>query len=344
MIVVMNHGAVDGQIHAVVARLEDNGFDCHILKGVERSVIGVFGEKTRLTGLSVEAMEGVERVIPVLHPYQLASSQFKPEKTVIDVNGVKIGGDMVQVIAGPCAVESRDQLLKTAEIVREAGATILRGGAYKPRTSPYSFQGLEEKGLRILAEARKITGMPVVTEVMDTKSVELVAEYADIIQIGARNMQNYFLLKEVAVTGKPVLLKRGLSATLDEWILASEYILAAGNWQVIFCERGIRTFEIATRNTLDLNAVPLLKNLTHLPVIVDPSHGTGRWKLVTPMSRAAVACGADGLMIEVHPNPDQALSDGQQSLTGKNFNRLMKEIQGIGKVLGRPVCGEPVAV
>ncbi|ATW24101.1 3-deoxy-7-phosphoheptulonate synthase [Candidatus Formimonas warabiya] len=337
MIVVMNHGVKDNQIEAVVSRLQNEGFNIHLSKGVERTIIGAVGDKTRLSCIAIEAMAGVEKVVPILHPYKLASREFKPERTVIRVHGLEIGGDQVQIMAGPCAVESREQLLETAHIVRNAGATILRGGAFKPRTSPYSFHGLEEDGLKILAEAREATGMPIVTEVMDTKSVELVAEYADILQIGARNMQNFFLLREVANTNKPVLLKRGPSATIEEWILAAEYIMAGGNRQVIFCERGIRTFETATRNTLDLSSVPLVKSLTHLPVIVDPSHGTGKWALVTPMSKGAIACGADGLMVEVHPRPAEALSDGPQSLTEENFTKLISEVETIAAALGRPL-------
>ncbi|MEL7565129.1 MAG: 3-deoxy-7-phosphoheptulonate synthase [Dehalobacterium sp.] len=337
MIVVMNHGSKEDQINAVVQRLEKEGFNIHLSKGVERTIIGAVGDKTRLSCIAIEAMAGVEKVVPILQPYKLANKEFKPEKTVITVNGVEIGGNKIQIMAGPCAVESRDQLIKTAKIVKKAGATILRGGAFKPRTSPYSFHGLEEDGLKILAEAREITGMPIVTEVMDTKSVDLVAEYADILQIGARNMQNFFLLREVANSRKPVLLKRGPSATVEEWILAAEYIMAGGNNQVIFCERGIRTFETGTRNTLDLSSVPLLKSLTHLPVIVDPSHGTGKWSLVTPMAKAAIACGADGLMIEVHPCPAEALSDGPQSLTEENFQKLFNEVATIAQAVERPL-------
>jgi len=337
MIVVMNHGSKEEQIDSVVQRLQKEGFNIHLSKGVERTIIGAVGDKTRLSCLAIEAMAGVEKVVPILQPYKLANKEFKPDKTVINVNGVEIGGDKIQIIAGPCAVESREQLIKTAKIVKKAGATIIRGGAFKPRTSPYSFHGLEEDGLKILAEAREITGMPIVTEVMDTKTVDLVAKYADILQIGARNMQNFFLLREVANTHKPVLLKRGPSATVEEWILAAEYIMAGGNNQVIFCERGIRTFETGTRNTLDLSAVPLLKSLTHLPVIVDPSHGTGKWPLVTPMAKAAIACGADGLMIEVHPCPSEALSDGPQSLTEENFQKLCNEVSTIAQAVERPL-------
>ncbi|MGI6065011.1 MAG: 3-deoxy-7-phosphoheptulonate synthase [Bacillota bacterium] len=335
MIVVMRHGAEEDEINAVLSRLEQDGFKLEVSKGVERTIIGVLGQNTRLAETGVEAMAGVDKVVPILPPYKTASADYKIQKTIVNVNGLEIGGNRVQVFAGPCAVESREQLLETAQVVQKAGASILRGGAFKPRTSPYSFQGLEEEGLKILAEARKATGMPIVTEVMDTKNVDLVAEYADIIQIGARNMHNYALLKEVALTGKPVLLKRGPSATIEEWVLAAEYLMAGGNKQIILCERGIRTFEKATRNTLDLSAVPIIKTITHLPVIVDPSHGTGKWQLVTPMAKAAIAAGADGVMVEVHPNPAEALSDGIQSLTENNFIFLMKELKKISKAIGR---------
>lgn len=335
MIVVMRHGAEEDEISAVVTRLEQEGYKIEVSKGEERTIIGVVGLNTRLAETGVEVMPGVDKVLPILPPYKIAGTNEKRGKTIINVNGVEIGGDRVKVFAGPCAVENREQLLETARVVQKAGASILRGGAFKPRTSPYSFQGLEEEGLKILAEARRITGMPVVTEVMDTKSVDLVTEYADIIQIGARNMQNYALLKEVALTEKPVLLKRGPSATIEEWVLAAEYLMAGGNEQIILCERGIRTFENATRNTLDLSAVPFLKNITHLPVIVDPSHGTGKWRLVTPMSKAAIAAGADGVMVEVHLNPSEALSDGMQSLTENNFIVLMKELEKICQAMGR---------
>ncbi|MDD2497514.1 MAG: 3-deoxy-7-phosphoheptulonate synthase, partial [Desulfitobacteriaceae bacterium] len=317
------------------------GYKIEVSKGEERTIIGVVGLNTRLAETGIEVMPGVDKVVPILPPYKIASTNDKKGKTIINVNGVEIGGNRIQVFAGPCAVENREQLLETARVVQKAGASILRGGAFKPRTSPYSFQGLEEEGLKILAEARRITGMPVVTEVMDTKSVDVVAEYADIIQIGARNMQNYALLKEVALTEKPVLLKRGPSATIEEWVLAAEYLMAGGNEQIILCERGIRTFENATRNTLDLSAVPILKAITHLPVIVDPSHGTGKWRLVTPMSKAAIAAGADGVMVEVHLNPAEALSDGMQSLTENNFIVLMKEVEKICQAMGRHFSSNP---
>ena len=299
------------------------------------TIIGVVGDKKLLQDVPLEAMSGVEKVVAITSGYKLASRQFKPENSVIDVDGVQIGGNKLVVMAGPCAVESREQLLESAAIVKQAGATFLRGGAYKPRTSPYSFQGLEEQGLKFLAEAREVTGLKIVTEVVDPQSVSVVAEYADVLQIGARNMQNFQLLKTVGRAGKPVLLKRGIAATIEEWLNAAEYVMNEGNYKVMLCERGIRTFETATRNTLDLSAVAVLKNACHLPIIVDPSHGTGHWKLVRPMARAAVAAGADGLMIEVHPKPDEAMSDGMQSLTPENFTALMTEIDGIAKVMGR---------
>jgi 3-deoxy-7-phosphoheptulonate synthase len=281
----------------------------------------------------------VERVVPILQPYKLASREFKPETTVIKVGDLTIGGDEIHVMAGPCAVESREQLMESAWAVKQAGAKFLRGGAYKPRTSPYSFQGLEEEGLKYLAEAREETGLKIITEVVDVNSLPIVAEYSDIIQIGARNMQNFFLLREVAKYDKPVMLKRGPSATIEEWILASEYIMSGGNPNVIMCERGIRTYETVTRNTLDLSAVPVLKALTHLPVFVDPSHGTGKWRLVPSMSMAGIAAGADGLMIEVHPNPGEALSDGPQSLTPDNFTTLMQDMAKLCPIFGKRLAG-----
>ena len=273
--------------------------------------------------------------MPVVTPYKLASREFHPEDTIIRIGDLTIGGNELQVMAGPCAVESREQMLEVAEMVKASGAKILRGGAFKPRTSPYSFAGLEEKGLQFMAEAREKTGLKIVSEVMDPRSVEMVAEYCDIVQIGARNMQNFNLLREVGKIRKPVLLKRGLSATIEEWIMAAEYVLAGGNEQVIFCERGIRTFETYTRNTLDISAVPIIKSLTHLPIIVDPSHGTGKWRLVEPMAKAAIAAGADGLMIEVHPDPLHAMSDGPQSLKPHKFDAVMKEMQQIAQAMGK---------
>ncbi len=335
MIVVMNHDANEKDIESVIRKLEKSGFQIHLSRGVERTIIGAIGDKTRLGSLALEAMPGVEKVVPILAPFKLASRNFKEQDTVVTVGDIQIGGQAVHVMAGPCAVESREQLMEAAFRVKEAGATVLRGGAFKPRTSPYSFQGLEEKGLEMLAEAREATGLYIVTEVMDSKTLSLVTQYADILQIGARNMQNFFLLRDAATTGKPVLLKRGPSATIEEWLMAAEYIISGGNQQVILCERGIRSFDPYTRNTLDLTAVPVLKYLTHLPVIVDPSHAIGKWRFVPPMARAAVAAGADGLLVEVHPNPSEALCDGPQSLTPENFRILMEEVRQVSKIMNR---------
>ncbi|MCX8067171.1 MAG: 3-deoxy-7-phosphoheptulonate synthase [Anaerolineae bacterium] len=335
MIIVMERGATPQQIAYVVAQIEQMGFRAHLSEGVERTIIGVIGDERPLNKDQVLLWDGVERVVPILHPFKLASRDFRPQDTPVNVNGVTIGGQKVVVIAGPCAVESREQILETAHAVKRAGATLLRGGAFKPRTSPYSFQGLGLEGLKLLAEAREQTGLPVVTEVMSPEQVPLVAEYADVLQIGARNMQNFALLEAVGRARKPVLLKRGLMSTVEELLLSAEYILAQGNDQVILCERGIRTFETYTRNTLDINAVPLLKRLTHLPVVVDPSHGTGKWELVPAVSRAAVAAGADGLVIEVHPRPEEALSDGAQSLRPDRFAVLMEELRRVAEAVGR---------
>jgi len=310
MIVVMRKGASEDDIQRVMERLRELGFSVHLSRGVERTVIGAIGDKKPERVQQIEAMEGVEKIVHILQPYKLAGREFHPEPSVVSVGPVRVGPDTLTVIAGPCAVESEEQILTVAEAVKEAGATMLRGGAFKPRTSPYSFQGLAEEGLKLLAMARERTGLPVVTEVMNPQDVELVASYADVLQIGARNMQNFPLLREVGRTNKPVLLKRGLAATIEEWLMAAEYIMSAGNHNVILCERGIRTFETATRNTLDLNAVPVVKHLSHLPIIVDPSHGTGKWPYVIPMARAAVAAGADGLIVEVHPRPEEAVSTG----------------------------------
>ncbi len=335
MIVIMNSRAGTEEIRAVVARLEGAGFEVHISRGAEQTILGVVGEGTPFADLALEAMPGVEKVVPVLPPYKLASRSYKSENTVVRVGNVEIGGRTVYVMAGPCAVESREQVMACAELVKSAGAAVLRGGAYKPRTSPYSFQGLEEEGLLYLAEARAATGLPVVTEAVDISTLPLIAEYADIIQIGARNMQNFPLLKEAAALGKPVLLKRSPAATVEEWLMAAEYILAGGNGQVILCERGIRTFNGQTRYTLDLSAVPVVKCLSHLPVVVDPSHALGKWRYVLPMARAAVAAGADGLLVEVHPDPARALCDGQQALSPEVFLAMMDDIKKVASAVGR---------
>lgn len=335
MIIVMSPQATQAELDKVVQKLTDAGLRVHLSEGTVRTIIGVIGDKKLIAELPLEAMSGVEKTVSVTESYKLVGRDFKQEDSVIDVGGIKIGGDHYVVMAGPCAVESREQLFESADIVKRAGAQFLRGGAYKPRTSPYAFQGLEEKGLEFLAEARERTGLKIVTEVVDVQSAPVVAQYADMLQIGARNMQNFQLLKAVGKLDKPVLLKRGLAATINEWLNAAEYIMSEGNYNVVLCERGIRTFEDYTRNTLDLSAAAAVKNISHLPVIIDPSHGTGKWKLVRPMSRASIAAGADGLMIEVHPNPAIALSDGKQSLTPENFEILMNEIEQIAAVVGK---------
>lgn len=335
MIIVMNSRATDKEIDLVVERLTTVGLKAHVSRGASRTIIGVIGDKKQITNFNVETLPGVVKSIAVTDDYKLVSREFQEGDTIVDVGGITIGGNQVVVMAGPCAVESREQLLMAADMVKKAGAQFLRGGAYKPRTSPYAFQGLEEEGLKFLAEARDATGLKVVTEVIDVESIPVVSHYADMLQIGSRNMQNYQLLKAVGRNNKPVLLKRGLSATINEWLNAAEYILSEGNPNVILCERGIRTFETYTRNTLDLSAVAAVKNISHLPVIVDPSHATGIWRLVQPMSKAAIAAGADGLIVEVHPDPAQALSDGKQSLTPENFTTLMGEIGSIATAVGK---------
>ncbi len=337
MIIVMRAGASRPEIDSVIAEVERLGYRSHPIFGVERTVIGCIGDergKTRLQAL--DSLQGVEAVVPILKPFKLASREVRSEDSVIEVGGgVRVGGSRLIVMAGPCSVESESQILDTARAVKAAGAHVLRGGAYKPRTSPYAFQGMEEDGLRLLARAREETGLPVVTEVLDPHDVDLVAEHADILQVGARNVQNFALLKRVGKTDKPILLKRGIMTTLQEYLMAAEYILLEGNHKVILCERGIRTFETATRNTLDLNAIPVLKEWTHLPVIVDPSHGTGHWQYVTRMAFAGVAAGADGLMIEVHPDPAHALSDGPQSLKPRRFQELMDGLRKFAEAAGR---------
>ncbi len=335
MIIILKQGASTQEVADVVARVEELGFRAHLSQGEERTIVGVIGDERRVDPVVFEMLPGVDHCVPILRPFKLASRDLRPENTVIRLNGARLGSDEVVIMAGPCAVESRDQLLETAWAVKEAGARILRGGAYKPRTSPYTFQGLGQEGLELLAEAREATGLPIVTEVIAPHDVPVVAEYADILQIGARQMQNFSLLHAAGESGRPVLLKRGIMSTMEELLMSAEYILTHGNYRVLLCERGIRTFETYTRNTLDINAVPMLKELTHLPVIVDPSHGTGQWRLVPATARAAVAAGADGLLIEVHPHPDQALSDGAQSLTPETFRRLVLEVRRVAEAVGR---------
>ena len=335
MIIIMKHNATTSEIANVAARVEQMGCQAHLSEGSERTIIGVIGNDRTIDRAQIELLVGVERTVPVLRPFKLASRDFHPMDSVFPINGVSIGGKQIIVMAGPCAVESREQLMETAEAVREAGAQVLRGGAFKPRTSPYSFQGMGEEGLRILMEARQSTGMPVVTEVMSPEQVPLVSTYADILQIGARNMQNYALLHAVGEAQRPVLLKRGMMSTIEELLMSAEYILSHGNQRVILCERGIRTFETYTRNTLDISAVPLLKQLSHLPVVVDPSHGTGHWNLVAPAARAAIAAGADGLIVEVHPRPEEAMSDGAQSLKPARFAELLESLRIIALAVDR---------
>lgn len=338
MVIVMDLKATSKQVQQIIDQIHAKGLRTHISQGQCRTIIGVVGEKNIIMSLPVEVFDGVEKVVPITTSYKLVGRDFHPEATVIDVDGIKIGNGWPVVMAGPCLVESREQILESAQIVRGAGAQFLRGGAFKPRTSPYSYQGLEEQGLKYLAEARALTGLKIVTEVMDAASADLVAEYADILQIGARNMQNFQLLRAVGRSDKPVLLKRGISATIDEWLQAAEYIVNEGNFNVIMCERGIRTFEKYTSNTLDLSAVAAIKHLSHFPVIVDPSHGTGKWRLVKPMALAAIAAGADGLMIEVHPNPAEAMSDGPQSLNADKYASLMVAVQELAEFMNRQRC------
>jgi 3-deoxy-7-phosphoheptulonate synthase len=337
MILVMKKGVTEEEILKAMEGVRATGMDPRRLDGVERTVIACIGEERDKSLEYFANLPGVERVIPILHEYKLAARESAEERTKVSVGDVVIGGEEVVVIAGPCSVESEEQILKTAWEVKEAGGKILRGGAFKPRTSPYSFQGLAEEGLKLLAKARKETGLPVVTEVMDTHDVELVIRYADMLQIGARNVQNFALLKKVGQTRVPVLLKRGLSTTLKEFLMAAEYILSGGNPHVVLCERGIRTFETATRNTLDLNAVPVLREWTHLPIAVDPSHGVGVTRWVPPLARAAVACGADALMIEVHPDPPRAVSDGAQSLDFPLWRKTMEGLRRVAEAVGRRI-------
>lgn len=336
MIVVMKQGAPRAHAEFIIQFVTNAGLEGVPLFGTERTVIAVIGDERILDQHQLKAFEGVEKVMGVVHPYKLVSRNSHPEDSVVNVDGVKIGGkNPIVVMAGPCSLETEEMTLMQAKAMKERGAQIFRGGAFKPRTAPYAFQGHGEEGLKWLAKAREATGLKIVTEVMDTAKVDMVSSFADLIQVGARNMHNFELLKAVGRQKKPVLLKRGLSAQLDEWLLAAEYIVKEGNSQVILCERGIRTFCAYSRNTLDLNVVPMVKRLSHLPIVVDPSHGTGNFELVTPMSKAAIACGADGLIIEVHQKPHEALSDGDQSLTFENFDRLMREVGKVADVEGR---------
>jgi 3-deoxy-7-phosphoheptulonate synthase len=337
MIVVLKPGLKPEEIQKVIERIESFGLRAHISEGKERTIVGAIGDERLMADQTLESFPGVEKVLPILKPYKLVSREFQTHNSIIRVSGCEIGGKKIHVMAGPCSVESRDQVLESAIPVKEAGATFLRGGAFKPRSSPYSFQGLGEEGLDYLAQARKVTGLAIITEVLDPRDLELVARYTDVLQIGARNMQNFKLLTEVGKLKLPVMLKRGLSATIQEFLLSAEYIAAEGNRNIILCERGIRTYETETRNTLDLSAVPVLKQLSHLPVFVDPSHGTGRWDLVAPMALAGVAAGADGLLIEVHSHPETALSDGPQSLKPKKFAALMNDLRKVAAAVGREI-------
>jgi 3-deoxy-7-phosphoheptulonate synthase len=344
MMIIMRTDASEAEIAAVVERVRNNGLRAHISTGEERTVIGAIGDGRSAYVFKDQfvLLPGVDRVVPISRPYKLASREFRPENSIFPLNGVSVGSKEIAIIAGPCSVESRSQLLETALAVREAGAHALRGGVYKPRTSPYSFQGLGEAGLEMLVEARQATGMPIVTEVMREEQIPLLIKYVDVLQIGARNMQNYALLHAVGESQHPVLLKRGMMATVEELLMAAEYILSHGNQRIVLCERGIRTFETSTRNTTDINAIPVLKDLTHLPVILDPSHSTGNWNYVTAIARAGVAAGADGLIVEVHPQPETALSDGSQSLKPERFAELVKQVKAVAQAVGRDVAPAPV--
>jgi 3-deoxy-7-phosphoheptulonate synthase len=335
MIIVMKKNATTREVSNVVARVEQAGRQVHITEGEERTIVGVLGGGRPLDSEQVERMDGVDRIVPIESRFKLTSRDFRPQDTLVKLNGISAGSERVVIMAGPCAVESRQQILETAHAVKEAGATVLRGGAFKPRSSPYSFQGLGMEGLKMLAEAREATGLLVVTEVISPETVPLVSTYADVLQVGARNMQNYALLHAVGESQRPVLLKRGMMSTIEELLMSAEYILSHGNDRLMLCERGIRTFETYTRNTMDINAIPLLKQLTHLPVFADPSHGTGKWNLVGAVARAAIAAGADGLLIEVHPQPELAMSDGAQSLKPDRFKTLMAELERVAGAVGR---------
>ena len=343
MVVIMNADATQEDIEGVIRAIEEKGLAAKVMEGARQKIVGVIGDKTRLADAPIDAMHGVETTVAISKSYKLASREFHPAPTVIEVAGVQIGGGTPVVMAGPCTVESRSQLMETAEIIKAGGAQFLRGGAYKPRTSPYAFQGLEEEGLKYLAEAREKTGLGIVTEVTVVEAVETVAQYADILQIGARNMQNFGLLKAVGRARRPVMLKRGLAATIDEWLNAAEYIMNEGNPNVILCERGIRTYETYTRNTFDISAIAAIKHLSHLPIIADPSHGTGKWRMIKPMSLASIASGADGLIIEVHPTPARALSDGPQSLTPENYRDLMESVHKLSRFMKEEQI-EPMAL
>lgn len=335
MIIVMKPNAKKESIQKIIQIIEDKGLTAHISDGKEVTIIGVVGDKSKLQEQNLEIADDVEKIVSVTESYKLANKKFHPEPSIVKVGNVSIGGDELVIMSGPCAIESREQLLQTAHAIKKAGAKILRGGAYKPRTSPYAFQGLEEEGLKFMKEAREETGLPVICEVTSLAAIESAVKYVDMLQIGARNMQNFYLLKEAGKTGLPVLLKRGLSATIDEWLNASEYIMSEGNPNVVLCERGIRTFETATRNTLDISAVPVIKHKSHLPIIVDPSHATGVRRYVGPLSKSAIAVGADGLMIETHPNPECALSDGPQSLNFQQFEELCGELRPFANLMGK---------
>ncbi|BBF41895.1 2-keto-3-deoxy-D-arabino-heptulosonate-7-phosphate synthase I beta [Lachnospiraceae bacterium KM106-2] len=335
MIIVMKPNASKDSVNNILNIIKDNGLEAHLSDGKEVTIIGVIGDKSRLETHNLEIAPEVEKIVPITESYKLANRKFHPENSTVKVGNVTIGGDEIIIMSGPCAVESKEQVLETARAIKASGAQILRGGAYKPRTSPYSFQGLEEEGLKYMKEAREATGLSIVCEVTSLAAIEAASKYVDMLQIGARNMQNFYLLKEAGKTGLPILLKRGLSATIDEWLNASEYIMAEGNPNVVLCERGIRTFETATRNTLDISAVPVIKEKSHLPIIVDPSHATGVRNYVKPLAMSAVAAGADGLMIETHPNPAVALSDGPQSLTFDQFDKLCEELRPLANVVGR---------
>lgn len=335
MIIVLKKGATEAEVKAVIAKIEGVGLSFHVVKGKERTIVGALGDESKLVNIPFAVMPGVEKAMPVLKPYKLVSSELHEEKSIIDVGGVKIGGKRIPVMAGPCSVEPGGPLVETAKLIKEAGGSFLRGGAYKPRTSPYSFQGMGPEGLDVLQEGKKATGMPIVTEVMDPRDIEIMYDRVDMFQIGTRNMQNFRLLLEIGKQDKPVLLKRGLAATIKEFLMSAEYIASQGNSNIVLCERGIRTFETATRNTMDLSAVPVLQKESHLPVLVDPSHGTGYWHLVAPLAKAAVAVGADALMIEVHHDPANALSDGEQSLKPEKFATLMGELQLVAEAVGR---------